>query len=94
MTWSKPGPTETARADNKDLRIQFYYGDSGANPPNSLRVALDVDIDRPDAGKETRTVDVAMSDVSALTGAEKTQLGALLVKLRDAGLAALGFVQS
>lgn len=94
MAWEKTvNGTETAHADNADLRMRFYYGDAAATPPNALRVALDVEVDRVGGVTETRGVDVALANVGALTAQEKTDLMTLLGKLRDAGLQSLGFTQ-
>lgn len=89
MAWTKNiNETQTARAENADLRLRFYFGDELAAPPNALRAALDVDVDRPGGVVETHTIDVALANVGALTAQEKTQLQTLLA------LTALGFTES
>lgn len=96
MAWEKPiNGTDTARADNADLQLRFYFSDAAATPPNALMAELLVTVDRADGSSVVYPVSAAVANIPAgmLSAAEKTQLMQLLAKARDAGLSALGFTQ-
>lgn len=94
MPWTKPlSGTETARVDNANLQLRFYFGDASANPPNMLRAELTVRIDGPGGVVREQQADAAVSATS-LSAGERTTLMTLLGKLRDDGLTLLGFTNT
>jgi hypothetical protein len=81
----------SARDANADMQIRFYFGDALATPPNALRVEVTVASDGADGSLVHEIYDRAVS-LTPLTGAERTSLAGALTTVRNAALAALGFV--
>lgn len=82
----------TARAANRDLELKFYYGDESATPPNAPRVRLFMTADvNGGSAVQTYIFDSAISALTSLSGAQKTQLGQALLSIRDEAIASLGF---
>jgi hypothetical protein len=94
MAWTKPLGTVTAEAADEDLQMSFYYSDASATPPNALRVQLNIKNDGGSGtARENESVDSLLS-AAGLTAGEQTTLKGLLKKIRDAGLASLGYAES
>lgn len=79
--------TINAKPESDDLRMTFYIVDNDGQ--KQVRVTTVVGTDLPGVGSE-QVNDDRLAD-SGLTGPERTQLLALLKKVRDAALVKLGF---
>ena len=97
MPWTKQiNVTATARVENSDLQIRFFFGDAQATPPNALRAELSLVADRSDGKVELEPVDAVLAnipqfDVPLVGATGRAQLINALTILRDAGLAVRGF---
>ena len=81
MAWQKQ-VDKVAEAGNDDICLRFYVGDVGG-----LRCTVRIDTDH---GKEVTDLDVS----EHVTTEEHADLIAVLKKVRDAGLVALGYSES
>lgn len=90
MPWTKSLGTATAETANEDLQMGFYYSDAEATPPNAIHVWLKV---KNDVNPDEEEADALLTATSLTAGERSTLLG-LLAKLRDDGLAVLGYTET
>lgn len=88
MTWEKTRSPAVAKAGAQDIAIRFYFSDAGAIPPSVLRCTVRL---CDDSGLFIEETDMLLASTT-LTPAQRTQLAALLVALRDEALTRAGYV--
>jgi hypothetical protein len=89
MAWQKNRAPQVARAGADDISIRFYVSDAAAQPPNTLRVEVQIAHD-----DGTNTVQDFPITTSALTPAQRTQLRAMITALRDQAMALAGYANT